>query len=362
MNTTSNYSLPQFEGSDIFDFRDYNNAFNVIDGALKSISDGVNAIVSLYANEYDGTQEDKNIATIKALKDLHTIINNDIEAKLASVYKVKGSVNFADLPTSDLAIGDVYNIKDSFTTTSNFVEGEGISYGAGTNVVYTSEDKWDALGNFIDISGKAEKTTVDELSTKITSLESKTYAEIVGTTDDPITVADIANKGYGVYVLKGCVSSEFPNVLKVLMNGKNNNTTTAEVYGVSQVIGNTVTYIKIFFSNMFYICGLNGDNADWFEISLNALQTSLTDSYSQGGGTINSLGTVTTSQSITLPENPSEGKCVSYLFTVGADGLEITFNQTIKWSEVPEMIKGCTYEYHLRYINDSWCGGYVRYE
>lgn len=50
-------------------------------------------------------------------------------------YYPGGSTSFENLPTAGAAnVGAVYNITDSFTTTSDFVEGAGIFYPAGTNV------------------------------------------------------------------------------------------------------------------------------------------------------------------------------------------------------------------------------------
>lgn len=73
-------------------------------------------------------------------------------AAIGAVFKVKGSVAFASLPSSDMLVGDVYNITDDFTTTSSFVEGAGKKYPAGTNVVYT-ENGWDAMAGTYDFSG-----------------------------------------------------------------------------------------------------------------------------------------------------------------------------------------------------------------
>lgn len=78
----------------------------------------------------------------------------------ASVYKPAGSVAFASLPVlGSTNEGKVYNVTDAFTTTSDFVEGSGKSYPAGTNVVCidtgSSVYKWDVLSGFIDLSGYA---------------------------------------------------------------------------------------------------------------------------------------------------------------------------------------------------------------
>lgn len=82
---------------------------------------------------------------------LSTQITNEVnrataaEADLRSIatraYKASGSVYFADLPALDASRqGNVYNIKDDFTTTSDFVEGSGKDYPAGTNVAIVSEE------------------------------------------------------------------------------------------------------------------------------------------------------------------------------------------------------------------------------
>ena len=58
----------------------------------------------------------------------------------------KGSILFANLPTTGMANGDAYDIKDAFTTDNRFEEGSGISCGAGTDVVWVeSESKWNIL-------------------------------------------------------------------------------------------------------------------------------------------------------------------------------------------------------------------------
>lgn len=84
-------------------------------------------------------------------------VNSAIQSAVAGAYKAKGSVAFASLPAiSSAAVGDVYNITDQFSTTSDFVEGSGKSYSAGTNVVCvdmgSGSKKWDVLTGFVDLS------------------------------------------------------------------------------------------------------------------------------------------------------------------------------------------------------------------
>lgn len=84
-------------------------------------------------------------------------VSSAIDAKIGSTYKAKGSVAFASLPSLTSANeGNVYNITDAFTTTSDFVEGAGNDYPAGTNVVIINTTgttyKYDVLGGFVDLS------------------------------------------------------------------------------------------------------------------------------------------------------------------------------------------------------------------
>lgn len=55
----------------------------------------------------------------------------------------KGSIYFANLPSiSDSSIGDLYVILDNFTSTTDFEDGGGENYSAGTKVYLTSSYKW----------------------------------------------------------------------------------------------------------------------------------------------------------------------------------------------------------------------------
>ena len=58
----------------------------------------------------------------------------------------KGSILFANLPTTGMANGDWYDIKDAFTTDSRFEEGSGVPCAAGTDVIWVDSDsKWNIL-------------------------------------------------------------------------------------------------------------------------------------------------------------------------------------------------------------------------
>lgn len=86
------------------------------------------------------------------LDGMENTIDTKISAAVAGVYKFKGSVAFASLPTTGMVAGDTYNITNAFTTTASFAEGAGKSYPAGTNVSYTTDGKWDCLAGIYDFS------------------------------------------------------------------------------------------------------------------------------------------------------------------------------------------------------------------
>jgi hypothetical protein len=90
-----------------------------------------------------------------------------INAKIASVYKPGGSVAFASLPAlSADNEGYIYNITDDFTTTADFLEGEGKKYKAGADVGIvavkngdSTEYKYNVFANFVDLTGYVEKVS-----------------------------------------------------------------------------------------------------------------------------------------------------------------------------------------------------------
>lgn len=96
-----------------------------------------------------------------------------VDTVAVGALKPSGSVAFANLPS--LAAGvlnNMYNVTDAFTTTSDFVEGAGKEYPAGTNVaiinVGTDQSptyKYDAMPGVIDTSGFATKTDVNGMYT-----------------------------------------------------------------------------------------------------------------------------------------------------------------------------------------------------
>jgi hypothetical protein len=78
--------------------------------------------------------------------------NGEGEGGESPIYVPKGSIAFASLPTTlnSTMLGWTYNVSDSFTTDSRFIEGAGVDYPAGENVVVveptTGTFKYDCFG------------------------------------------------------------------------------------------------------------------------------------------------------------------------------------------------------------------------
>ena len=112
-----------------------------------------------------------------------------VDEKLSVTYKASGSVFFADLPALAASReGHVYNIKDAFTTTADFVEGAGKDYPAGTNVaiVEKDEESYEVAtveeGDNPSEMGLYELSGTDYVLTEDTvPVEGKTYYELVVT-------------------------------------------------------------------------------------------------------------------------------------------------------------------------------------
>lgn len=83
-----------------------------------------------------------------------------ISESFAGALRPMGTVAFVSLPAlTAAAAGDMYNISDEFTTTSDFKEGAGNVVPAGANVYKTSDGKWDVLAGtpVTGVKGAKEK-------------------------------------------------------------------------------------------------------------------------------------------------------------------------------------------------------------
>lgn len=108
-----------------------------------------------------------NASDVYTKSETDAAITTAVSAAVAGVYKVKGSVAFTSLPTENIEEGYVYNVTDEFTTTDAFVEGAGVSYQAGTNVVAVDVSgtmKWDCMAGTYDFSEFVLKSDIVDIT------------------------------------------------------------------------------------------------------------------------------------------------------------------------------------------------------
>lgn len=96
--------------------------------------------------------------------------DEQINAKISSVYKPAGSSTFESLPQPAVGIlGNVYDVTNEFTADGKFIAAEvGTKYPAGTNVAVVFVDgeyKYDAMSGKIDLSGYATKADAQRYAT-----------------------------------------------------------------------------------------------------------------------------------------------------------------------------------------------------
>lgn len=125
------------------------------DGAVSvaDASSGGKGVVQLSTDIASDATSDAKAVTPKA-------VVNYVSTQVGTVFSYGGSIAFASLPSpSSTNLNKIYNITDDFTTTSDFIEGAGKSYPAGTNVICVDVGtsgshsyKYDVTTGFIDLS------------------------------------------------------------------------------------------------------------------------------------------------------------------------------------------------------------------
>jgi hypothetical protein len=137
-NFTELYGLSEMMGDEIASLEATKLA---IANNLSDLDDAATARTNLGIGNIDNTSDaSKPVSTAQATADATVLssANSYTDSKVASVYKLKGSVaNYAALPSSGQVVGDVWNLVDT-----------------GANYVWTGT-VWDELGTTVDISAKA---------------------------------------------------------------------------------------------------------------------------------------------------------------------------------------------------------------
>lgn len=169
-----------------------------------------------------------NYVTTNVLDEKVSALESQISAEVSKVFTFKGSVaTYAELPSTDQAVGDVYNIEQADAE-------HGIL--AGDNVVWTS-DSWDKLAGTIDLSAYVTKAYADD-----------TYVptQLAGTNGTAVIQNEATGGGAKFWHDDGTES----------FVGVNNGGATgmvAQIYADKQVDGNWIgSRLNVYQKGMFY--------------------------------------------------------------------------------------------------------------
>lgn len=185
----------------------------------------------------------------------------DGTASDTSTYKFGGSILFSALPSpSEERVGYIYDITNAFTTTSDFIEGAGVNYPAGTNVaivdVGTSANpsyKYDTYSG--NLSGYQIKIQYDTLPTASSSLEGVIY-QYTGTTTSTYTngyyyqcIEDPENTGSYIWIAKSVMEGgddKIDSAISVTktVGGINSGTTIVQGTTFEQIFRNMLNPVE----------------------------------------------------------------------------------------------------------------------
>ena len=226
-----------------------------------------------------------------------TAVKQAIDAAVSSVYKPAGSVAFANKPPLSSSIeGNVYNITDAFTTTSEFIEGAGKSYPAGTNIVCilttvsgTSLYKWDVLAGFVDLSGY--QTTITGGATTITSSNLTASRALISNSSGKVAVSDVTSTELGYLDgVTSAIQTQLDNKQATLTSGTNiktiNNTSVLgsgniDTHELPSQTGNSGKFLTT-----------NGSAVSWASVDAFPTQTGNSGKFLTTNGTSVSWATV----------------------------------------------------------------------
>lgn len=183
-----------------------------------------------------------------------TYTKQQIDSKLSGVYKIKGSIQYENLPITGNMYGDVYNITNDFVLYDT-------TYPAGTNIVFT-EYGWDVLSGVFDTTSLEEsiQTVSDELSREtLRAIEAETYNSngIIGLINDTTELATKLNTLTGNVYTKAEINSITSNYLPL-----SGGTLTSANYAVLNIKRDTTSNIGIainFLNNNGDVCNIMAD-------------------------------------------------------------------------------------------------------
>lgn len=165
------------------------------------------------ANSATEAETAKDTATQKAKEAKESAESvataKDTLSSLSGALVPQGTITFSQLSSKAKTIGHLWNISDSFTSTTDFEDGGSKQYPAGSNVYTTANLKWDVL------AGNNVIQSVNELPTKLSQLENDsgiTISTSTTTTDESGVVA-LELSPQSSAILGAFSSNGFPKVV-----------------------------------------------------------------------------------------------------------------------------------------------------
>lgn len=121
-------------------------ATNKAQESANSASNAKESEIKAKASETNAKTSETSSAKSESEAQKYAEQAKEISESLSGALRPLGTINFADLPTTaEATSGDMYNIADQFTTTTDFKEGAGNIIPAGSNVYLTIDRYWDVL-------------------------------------------------------------------------------------------------------------------------------------------------------------------------------------------------------------------------
>lgn len=121
-------------------------------------------------SEKSAQTAESNAKTSESNAKASAELAEQIATTLEGAFIPAGSVKFADLPSiENIKVGWTYDILDDFTTTSDFKEGEGITYPAGTDVYKDKDGYLNTMSGagVLTVNGKKGQVTLEPIDIEV---------------------------------------------------------------------------------------------------------------------------------------------------------------------------------------------------
>ena len=171
-------------------------ATNKAQESANSASNAKESEIKAKASETNAKTSETSSAKSESEAQKYAEQAKEISESLSGALRPLGTINFADLPnTANATSGDMYNITDQFTTTTDFKEGAGNIIPAGSNVYLTVDRYWDVLaGTPVTGVKGAKEAYYRRGNVNITPANIGAVAEGGNISDTTVTFADTTTR------------------------------------------------------------------------------------------------------------------------------------------------------------------------